>query len=102
MRQLGHGLCMCAIERLNGQDKLFISAFDQGMVVGARRTGLSVSRTATLLGFSYSTISCVYKEWSTTQRIFSQPGPASLWNAFDTLYKVHALTNQGYSEGKMC
>ena len=29
----------------------YLSAFEQGMVVGARRTNLSVSRTATLLGF---------------------------------------------------
>jgi hypothetical protein len=30
-----------------------LSAFEQGMVVGAKRTGLSVSRTAVLLGFSH-------------------------------------------------
>uniref|UniRef100_A0A8K9UBV3 Transposase Tc1-like domain-containing protein n=1 Tax=Oncorhynchus mykiss TaxID=8022 RepID=A0A8K9UBV3_ONCMY len=33
----------------------YLSAVEQGMVVGARRTGLSVSRTATLLCFSCST-----------------------------------------------
>ena len=49
-----------------------VSAFERGMVVGARRSGLSVSRTATLLGFSCSTISCVYQEWPTTQRPSSQ------------------------------
>jgi hypothetical protein len=37
LRQLRHGLCVCAIQRVNGQDK---SAFERGMVVGARRTGL--------------------------------------------------------------
>ena len=50
----------------------YLSAFEQGMVVGARRTGLSVSRTATLLGFSCSTVSCVYQEWATTQWTTSQ------------------------------
>jgi len=33
------------------------------MVVGARRTGLSISQSAQLLGFSRTTISWVYKEW---------------------------------------
>jgi predicted transcriptional regulator len=42
------------------------------MVVGARRTGLSVSRIAMLLGFSLSTVSRVYQEWSTTQRTSRQ------------------------------
>ena len=45
-----------------------LSAFERGMVVGARCAGLSVSRTATLLGFSRSTVSRVYQGWSTTQR----------------------------------
>ncbi|CDQ74375.1 unnamed protein product [Oncorhynchus mykiss] len=48
------------------------SAFERGMVVGARCTGLSVSRTATLLGFSHRMVSPVYQEWSTTQRTSSQ------------------------------
>ena len=43
-----------------------------GMVVGARCTGLSVSRTAMLLGFSHSTVSCVSQEWPTTQRTSRQ------------------------------
>ena len=47
-------------------------AFEQGMVVGTRHTGLSVSRTATLLGLSHSTVSTVYQEWSTTQRTASR------------------------------
>ena len=29
-----------------------LGAFERGIVIGARRTGLSVLRTATLLGFS--------------------------------------------------
>ena len=59
----------------------YLSAFERGMVVGARCTGLSVSRTVTLLGFSRSTVSRIYhcgKHWS-------QHGPASLWKAFDAM-----------------
>jgi hypothetical protein len=69
--------------------------FERGMVVGAKRTGWSVSIAATLPGFSSSTVSRVSQEWSTTQRTSTQPdncgmqcsqhGPASLWNAFNTL-----------------
>ena len=77
--------------RVNGQDK-YLSAFERGKVVGARRTGLSVSRTATLQGFSRSTISRVYQYilYSSQATQASPPhkgqhGPASLWNAFDTL-----------------
>ena len=84
------GLCLCAIQ----------SVFE---VVGTRRTGLSVSRTATLLGFSRSTVSCVYQEWSTTQRTSSQLdttvggiGVNMGQNSCGTLStpcKVRALTN---------
>ncbi len=34
------------------------------MFVGARRAGLSISKTADLLGFSRRAISRVYREWS--------------------------------------
>ncbi|MBN3278646.1 TCB1 transposase, partial [Polyodon spathula] len=49
-----------------------LSAFERGMVVGARCVGLSVSRTPTLLGISRSAVSCVYQRWSTTQRTSNQ------------------------------
>jgi hypothetical protein len=64
LRQLSHGLCMCAIQRWLVKTKN-VSAFEQGMVVGARHT-------ATLLDFSCSTVYLVYPEWSTTQRTSSQ------------------------------
>ncbi len=38
------------------------------MVVGARRAGLSISKTADLLGFSHTTISRVYRE----EKIYSE------------------------------
>lgn len=41
-----------------------LSEFDRGRVVGARRAGLSVSATATLLGYSRTTVVRVFKEWS--------------------------------------
>ncbi len=41
-----------------------LSDFERGMVVGARRDGLSISKTANLLGFSHTTISRVYRERS--------------------------------------
>ncbi len=42
--------------------KVDLSDFERGMVVGARRTGLSISETADLLGFSRTTTSRVYRE----------------------------------------
>ncbi len=49
-----------------------LSDFERGMVVGARRTGLSISKTADLLEFSRSTISRVYREWSEKYKISSE------------------------------
>ncbi len=40
-----------------------LSDFEHGMVVGARLGGLSISKTADLLGFSHTTISRVYREF---------------------------------------
>ncbi len=39
-----------------------LSYFERGMVVGARRAGLSISETDDRLGFSCTTISRVYRE----------------------------------------
>jgi len=41
---------------------MYLSNFECGIIVGARRASLSISQSAQLLGFSCTTISRVYKE----------------------------------------
>ena len=69
-----------------------LSAFERGMVVGARRTGLSVSSCWV---FHAQQFTCVWgmghhpkdiqPTWHICGKHWSQHGPASLWNAFNTL-----------------
>ncbi|XP_051561768.1 prothymosin alpha-A-like isoform X1 [Myxocyprinus asiaticus] len=47
--------------------KCDLSDFERGMIVGARRAGLSISVTADLLGFSRTTVSRVYSTSSEPQ-----------------------------------
>ncbi len=42
--------------------KGYLSDFECGMVVSARRADLSILKTADLLGFSHTTISRVFRE----------------------------------------
>ncbi len=57
-------------ERQNGEERGFKRLNVEWF--GARRAGLSISETADLLGFSHTTISSVYREWSEKEKISSE------------------------------
>ncbi len=68
-----------------------LSDFERGMVVGARRADLSILKTADLLGFSHTTISSVFREWSEKEKIYSE---RQLW-AWKCLVDVRGQRRMG-------
>lgn len=50
-----------------------VNSFDHGVVVGSSRDGLRVADTAGILGFSHTTASGVYTEWSEIPRLARKP-----------------------------
>ena len=56
-----------AIFQTKCQKKFDISDFDCGMMVSVRQGGLNISETVDLLGFPYTTVSRVCREWCKKQ-----------------------------------
>uniref|UniRef100_A0A8K9XPI7 Transposase Tc1-like domain-containing protein n=1 Tax=Oncorhynchus mykiss TaxID=8022 RepID=A0A8K9XPI7_ONCMY len=75
-----------------------LSAFERGMVISVRRTGLSVSRTATMLNkLPRSTVSAVIVKWRLLRATTVQPRsgrPDKLTELDHRLSSVVTLTNE--------
>ena len=83
---------ICAIQRVNGKDK-YLSAFEWGMVVGAR---FECVKNCNLAGFfTLNSFPCestivhhpkdIHPTWHNCGKHWSEHGLAFLWNAFDAL-----------------
>ncbi len=64
-----------------------LSDFEHGMVVGARRAGIRISKTADLLGFSRTTTTR-FTENGPKKMLSCQYGPKSLRNVSNTLLNL--------------
>ena len=92
-------LCMCTIQRMNGQDKIFKCLW---MGYGSRcQVHRFVSTTATLLGFSHWTVSCVSRmvqnpkdiqpTWHNCGKHWSQHGASIPVECFQQLGKFQKM-----------
>ena len=75
--EVSHGTLACCIKQADRHSRHSVtvrlnirmgktsdlSNFECGMIVGARRTGSSISETSAILGFSRMTLSRVYRKW---------------------------------------
>lgn len=78
------------------------SDFGRSAVVGVGRAGLGDTQTADGLGFSHSTISWVYREWSRKKRMSSErwfSGPKFLAGARDQVEWARLATEDRKTRG---
>ncbi len=73
-----------------------LSDFERGMVVGARPAGLNISKTADLLGFSHTTISTVYREWSEKEKISESESVGSEFGVKNMKAWIHPALSQRF------